>query len=242
MYFPHISSEWDLPSLSPDAGTVSPSVSAFYYDTFHDPLFQTLFVIGFIGFYLLEIVGCHIHSHYVPPVQRVKIQKEQFAGNVTSMFHSLMISISAIAVSVSYRTPMDAFNASPSDPVIVVYKWCIVFSFAYFIVDALLIFMYYDQSTIKTVSFLIHHLGMASGIASILTTHPFLAYVSAMWLIGELSTVCLNLRIFARVWGLQWMYMVSGFGVIVSYPTLRLLWMPYVTWSIWDKGYLDHFR
>merc|ERR1719499_680330 len=108
LYFPYISTDWTLPPLSPDAGTVWPSIWAFYQDLIPNQLFQTLFVAGFIGFYLLVLLGHYIHEHFVPLEQRHKIQKEQFAGNLTSLFHSLMISLSAAAVTVSYRTPMDA--------------------------------------------------------------------------------------------------------------------------------------
>ena len=113
---------------------------------------------------------------------------------VHSPFYSLMISLSAAAVTVSYRTPMDAYNASPTDPglSIRVYQWVSVLSVSYFMLDALLIAIYYNQSVAKKASFAVHHCAVAVGLSCILVTHPFMAYVSAMWLLTELSTVVLN--------------------------------------------------
>merc|ERR550525_270877 len=95
---------------------------------------------------------------------------------------------------------------------------------------------------IKTASFVIHHVAVGAGMSAILLTHPFLAYVSAMWMMTEGSTIFLDLKIFARIWGIKWLYMVSGVGVLITYPLTRLLWVPYISFSaLMVREYLDHF-
>ena len=75
---------------------------------------------------------------------------------------------------------------------------------------------------------MVHHFAIGSGMASVWLTPPLLAYVSGLWMAVEASTVLLNVRIFARICRLPRLYAAAGWGVLVSYPLLRLLWNPYV--------------
>ena len=138
--------DWSALPPPPEGGPLWPSVSAFYADTFSNRTFQLLLAIGFVFFLLVQRWGCHLHTHHVRPAERAKIQRAQFAGNLMSLVHSLMISGCGLWLAASL-TPAQAYFA-PSEawewPLsLAVYKVASVLSLAYFLLDAACIGCFY---------------------------------------------------------------------------------------------------
>lgn len=159
------------------------------------------------------------------------MQREQFAGHFTSLIHSVMMSKGALCVVFSY-TPSSAYRASPDESVILMWRTVAVLSTAYFAMDSVLMVLLVQRSAMKKAMFVVHHALVGTGMCFVFMreTNPMSSYLSAVWALVELSTVVLNVRIFARVWRSERMYRVSGWAVLVTYPLARLIWNPYAVW------------
>ena len=239
-------SEWSIFSLPPPSQQQPgyPTCSALFADTFTNSHWLYTFAISFIAWYIIECIGCSLWRQYVPKDQRIKIQKEQFSGHFISMIHSTMIACASTLVATQY-TPLQALNATTNfsdDPPIWIYRYCATFSASYFLLDACVIWFYYQQSWDKRLSFVIHH--FLSGIcmcAVLLAEHPIVAYISALNFLIEWSTVFLNIRILARIWSLKSLYFIGGMGMILTYPATRMGWNLYLILISFNSGYVTTY-
>lgn len=232
--------DWaDLPPLAEDDGSMATTAVYINLWCYNTP-FQLLFVLGLVVFYLIHRYGCYIHTHWVPEAARCKIQREQFAGHVTSTVHSLMMTVLALVVVISY-TPTSVYRASPDEPVILMWRTVAVMSTSYFAMDSWLMVMLVRRTATQKALFVAHHVLVATGMCFVFMreTNPMSTYLSAVWALVELSTVCLNARIFARMWRSERMYRLSGYAVLVSYPLTRMVWNPYAVWCCIPR--LDYF-
>eukprot|EP00484_Ammonia_sp_Unknown_P029226 CAMPEP_0197027008 /NCGR_PEP_ID=MMETSP1384-20130603/7006_1 /TAXON_ID=29189 /ORGANISM="Ammonia sp." /LENGTH=296 /DNA_ID=CAMNT_0042455797 /DNA_START=44 /DNA_END=934 /DNA_ORIENTATION=+ len=236
-------SKWSIFSLDAmpsDFEPPYPSATALYADTFRNSYFQNVFLLGLVIFYVLDIVGCYLYTHYVPADQQSKMQKEQFAGHFISMMHALMIAGCSTLVTCTL-TPYQALTTSDREPIIVLYKYAATFSAAYFLLDAIFISYYYQQAWSKKLAFVFHHFFSGICMCSILLTHPILTYISALNFLIEWSTVMLNVRIFARIWSLKMLYFVAGWAVIFTYPFTRIVWNGYMILISFNSEYLPNY-
>lgn len=233
-----VESKWNIFSLP---AIVNKPVYDSCYDVFRDAFtssyFFFIFSIGLFMWYLLDILGCYIHTHYISEYERNKIQKEQFAGHFIGLLHAIMISIASTLVAIQYL-PYQALTASPSDTYILIYKYSATWSASYFLLDGIFITYYYDCTIKKKLAFAVHH--FVSGICqcSVLLTHPIITYISALNFLIEWSTVWLNIRIFAKIWRMKWLYFIAGWNVIISYPFWRMGWNIYMIIISFKSEYL----
>merc|ERR1712228_1010217 len=195
-------------------------------------------------FFCLNSIGGYIYDRWVPMEQHKKYNRAVFASDISSTIHSLMISISA-SLLITIYTPIDALNASHDDTLILTYKWCATFSASYFALDALLLTLYQPRPLAEKALWIVHHIFSGMCMCSIFLTHPIIAYMNALPFLIEWSTVALNLRIFARLWGLKGLYFVFGWAVIISYPLTRIVWNAYLIWIAFASDnyleYLSHY-
>ncbi len=64
-----LQSKWSflsLPAMPEDTEPAWTQMSTLYLDIFTNVLFQQLFIVGLVIFYLLDILGCYIYDKYVP--------------------------------------------------------------------------------------------------------------------------------------------------------------------------------
>eukprot|EP01084_Bolivina_argentea_P094279 169490_1 len=223
-----------------DTESAWPNAQTLYFDILTSPLFQKLFILGMIAFYLLDVLGCYIYDKYVPKEQQIRMQREQFAGHFISIVHALMIASSATLLIANYL-PLDALNANENEILIFQYKCCAVFSGSYFFLDAILIAYYYKQSMLKTISFVVHHFVCLLCMVTVILTAPIMTYLSALNFLIEWSTVILNIRIFARVWSCKYIYFISGWSVIITYPLARVAWNVYMIFISFKSEYLVNY-
>jgi len=219
------------------------NLSDIYRDLITNKTFIISFVIGALGFFLLQKCGETVHAQLVGGNRRKKVSKQLLGTYFQSLFHAVGISIVSYLVIFEFvDDPERLVTVDKTDDAyfyVVLYKACTVLSISYFVILTPYELFGIEQSMNFRVTMFVHHIVGIFCQAIVFVANPVFIVVGAMTLQCEASTIFLNMRMFGMIMENKYIYFIGGVGALITYPLTRIAF--YVLTIQTTYGLMDTF-